>query len=55
MELILVYIPFSVMFFINQNDFTAEGYPNSQLYITMAIILEIIRTTITYLAIYIFS
>lgn len=55
MELVLVYIPFSAMFFINQDDFKTDGYPNNKLYITIAICLEALRTTITYLAIYIFS
>jgi len=55
MELVLVFIPFSVMFFINENDFVTKDYPNSKIYISGAICLEITRTTITYLAIYVYN
>lgn len=55
MELVVVYFPFTVMFFFNQNDFVTEDKPFFKVYITAAICLEVLRTTFTYIVIYIFN
>ena len=55
MELVMVYVPFSLVFFINPKDFVTEGRPNFNIYITAAICLEAIRTVSTYLVIYIYN
>jgi hypothetical protein len=55
MELVLVILPFTVMFGINKNDFVTDAYPNFSLWITVGISLEIFRTLITYIIIYIWK
>ena len=55
MELVMVYLPFSVMFFFNQHDFVSDDRPNFKLYLTMGICLEVLRTTFTYLVVYVYS
>ena len=55
MELIMVYVPFTVMFFLNQNDFVSDDKPNFKVYLTMGICIEVLRTTIYYLVLYIYN
>jgi hypothetical protein len=55
MELVMVYTPFMVMFFFNQDDFVTADKPNFKVYLTMGICIEVLRTSFTYLVIYIYS
>ena len=55
MELVMVYGPFCVMYFSNKNDFVTDKYPYFNLGITSAICLEILRTSLQYLLLYIYN
>lgn len=55
MELILVYIPFTITFLVNPNHFVSEDKPNFKSYIVMGLCIEAIRATFTYLLIYIYN
>ncbi len=48
-------IPFVAMFLIRKSDFVTPNYPDFALWITSAIVLEVLRTIITYLTIFIFN
>lgn len=39
MELVMVYLPFSIVFFLNPNNFISESKPNFNVYITAGIVL----------------
>ena len=55
MELVMVYIPFTISYFLNPNDFISDVYPNFKDYITMGLCIEALRTTFTYLVIYVYN
>ena len=55
MELIMVYLPFTVMYFLNQNDFVTNDKPHFKVYLTMGICVEVLRTSFNYLVLYIYS
>ena len=53
--MVMVYIPFMVMFFLNQSDFVTDDKPHFKVWLTLGICIEVLRTTFTYLVIYIYS
>ena len=55
MELVMVYIPFTISYFLNPDDFISDLYPNFKVYITMGLCIEALRTTFTYLVIYVYN
>lgn len=54
-ELVLVVFPFTVLFLINKGDFVTEQYPHFAAWITGGITLEVFRTAVTYLTIFVYS
>jgi hypothetical protein len=54
-ELVLVVFPFSTLFLINKDDFVTEQYPNFSAWITGGITLEVFRTVVTYLTIFVYN
>lgn len=55
MELVVVYLPFAVMFFFSQDQFVSPNKPNFKIYITTGICIEVLRTILSYLVIYVYS
>ena len=39
MELVMVYIPFSILFFLRPNNFLSDSRPNFNVYITAGIVI----------------
>ena len=39
MELVMVYVPFSILFFLDPGNFVSEGRPNFNVYITAGIVI----------------
>lgn len=54
-ELVLVIFPFTVLFLIYKRDFVTPQYPNFATWITGGIALEVLRTVLTYLTIFVYN
>ena len=54
-ELVLVVFPFTVLFLLNKNDFVTQNYPHFPAWISGGIALEVFRTVVTYLTIFVYS
>ena len=55
MELVMVYIPFTITFFLSPSQFVSEDKPNFKVYIVLGLCIEALRSTFTYLIIYIYN